>query len=347
MFAMNTGGTQNSVFVDVVKLVGTPAADYLGQADQSGTGVFGPTDDMDNSGNPTFFPFPSVLFAFNNSNSADTGFEMAIPLERLGLSASSFAGGVPTMRAFAAIVSNTAYFSDVTVPGNVQNGNVGFNPDFNANLRAPNCECPNPGTAIGVGPYNSDPVIVPVELTAFSAMADGRDVLLSWTTASETNNAGFELEMRAPGASEFRTVAFIEGAGTTASAQHYAHRVVGAEPGLHAFRLRQVDFDGSFEYSEMIEVTVELAEAFVLSPVYPNPFNPEASVSFVVRQSRPVEIALYDALGRKLQVLFAGTPEAGQVQRLRIDGASLVSGLYFVRMSGEGISATQKVTLLK
>jgi hypothetical protein len=92
----------------------------------------------------------------------------------------------------------------------------------------------------------------------------------------------------------------------------------------------------------------ELAEAFVLGPVYPNPFNPVASVSFAVREAGHVVLELYDALGRKVAVLYEGTPEASRYQAVRIDGTRLASGVYFVRMTGEhGVRAIQKITLLK
>ncbi|HMB92597.1 MAG TPA: hypothetical protein VKP65_17220, partial [Rhodothermales bacterium] len=116
---------------------------------------------------------------------------------------------------------------------------------------------------------------LPVELVAFEAQADGRSATLAWQTASETNNAGFELQHRYLGeankAGAFSALAFIEGHGTTEVAQRYQFRLDDLEPGRHVFRLKQLDYDGSFDYSPEIEVAIDLPEAYLVSNVYPNP----------------------------------------------------------------------------
>ncbi|GAB5519456.1 MAG: hypothetical protein RhofKO_17070 [Rhodothermales bacterium] len=124
---------------------------------------------------------------------------------------------------------------------------------------------------------------LPVELTAFTATVDGDAAHLAWETASETNNAGFRIEHWHPGDAAWTERGFAYGHGTTLEAQRYRFTAEGLVPGSHRFRLRQVDYDGTFEYSPEIEVSVELAEAFQLSEAYPNPFNPEANVMLSVR----------------------------------------------------------------
>src|SRR5690606_32421823 len=108
---------------------------------------------------------------------------------------------------------------------------------------------------------STDAAALPVELSSFTATLDGEAVVLRWETASETNNAGFEVEYAAVetrrGASlPWQRLAFVDGAGTTATAQTYAYRAEGLSPGRYAFRLRQVDFDGAFVYGPEVEVTV-------------------------------------------------------------------------------------------
>ncbi len=194
--------------------------------------------------------------------------------------------------------------------------------------------------------------LLPVELVSFEALVDGASVLLTWQTASETNNAGFEVLWR-QGTTERRddaawqALAFVEGRGTTSVPQQYTYRAAALPPGRHTFRLKQIDYDGAFDYGPVVEATVELAERFVLAPAYPNPFNPQATVRFAVKEAVEVRAALYDVLGREVQVLYAGTPAAGEMIEVRIDGRGLVSGLYLVRLMGEGIAASQAVTLLK
>ena len=186
---------------------------------------------------------------------------------------------------------------------------------------------------------------VPVELVGFDALQDGSDVLLSWETASETNNAGFEVQMDA--GSGYQPMGFVDGHGTTTETQTYAYAVRSLDPGTYHFRLKQIDFDGIFEYHGDLEVAVETPGRYVLMPAYPNPFNPEATVRFAVRDSAPVAVTLHDALGRRVATLYSGTPDANQMLSVQIDGSALPSGLYLVRLTGSGFSASQSVTLLK
>ncbi|MFC2085914.1 T9SS type A sorting domain-containing protein [Bacteroidota bacterium] len=189
---------------------------------------------------------------------------------------------------------------------------------------------------------------LPVELTSFQAIVDGADVELSWATASEDNNAGFEIQIARNGSTSFEVVGFVEGAGTTSKPRDYAFRVTDIGFGQHTFRLRQIDFDGAFSFSGLVEVSItSVPDAFVLEPVYPNPFNPTASVSFGVKIEQPVSIVLIDALGRSVRELYSGTPKAGALHTVSIDGSDLPSGVYQVVMRGGGNRAVQTVTLLK
>jgi len=187
--------------------------------------------------------------------------------------------------------------------------------------------------------------VVPVELVGFDALQDGSDVLLSWETASETNNAGFEVQMDA--GSGYQVMGFVDGHGTTTETQTYAYAVRDLDPGTYQFRLKQIDFDGVFEYHGDLEVAVETPGQYVLMPAYPNPFNPEATVRFAVRDSAPVTLTLHDVLGRQVSTLYSGTPEANQTLSVQIDGSSLPSGRYLVRLTASSFSASQPVTLLK
>ncbi|MEL6702967.1 MAG: DVUA0089 family protein [Bacteroidota bacterium] len=203
------------------------------------------------------------------------------------------------------------------------------------------------GSAIGTYQIELAGAVVPVELTAFDATLDGEAALLRWTTASETNNAGFAVEHRMPAAADFAEMDFVVGQGTTTEAQAYAFRFDMLTPGAHAFRLRQTDFDGTVAYSPEVEVAVALAETFQIDAAYPNPFNAETAVRFTVREAAPVQAELFDVTGRRIRTLYAGTPAAGTPQTLRIDGGDLPTGLYIVRVTGRDFAHTQKVTLLK
>ena len=190
---------------------------------------------------------------------------------------------------------------------------------------------------------------LPVELTSFETVLDGRNALLTWETASETNNAGFDVQHRYvdDATAAFEAITFVEGHGTTEQPQTYSYRIDDLAPGRHAFRLKQIDFDGTFEYSPELEVIVEMVERFVIEPAYPNPFNSGTQFRFAVQREQQVRVDLYDMLGRRVKVLYEGQPPAGQMHTVRIDGSTLPSGLYVVYMLGKTFAGTQQVMLLK
>ena len=188
---------------------------------------------------------------------------------------------------------------------------------------------------------------LPVELAAFDATLDGEEALLRWTTAGETNNAGFRVQHAAPGAGAFQNLGFVEGQGTTAQAHDYAFRTGRLSPGTHRFRLKQVDADGAVHFSPALEVAVALPERAHLSPAYPNPFNPETRFTLEVKETQAVRVEVFDALGRRVALLHEGVLEAGAARPFQFEAASLPSGMYLVRAQGEAFTQTRRVTLLK
>ncbi len=192
--------------------------------------------------------------------------------------------------------------------------------------------------------------VLPVELVLFEGVADGRAVVLRWATASETNNAGFEIQVQRPltdlQATPWQVLGYVEGHGTTLESQSYQYRAPGLAPGPHVFRLKQIDFDGTFDYSPEIEIYVELSEAYRLTPPYPNPFNHKTQLSLMVKRRQHLKVVVYDALGRRVGVLYRGEMEAEQARALVFEAGSLPSGLYVIRVEGETFSATRRVVLL-
>ncbi len=186
---------------------------------------------------------------------------------------------------------------------------------------------------------------IPVELVSFTGTANGTDVALNWETASETNNAGFEVQMQ--DGENWNALGFVDGHGTTTEAQTYSFTAGDIPIGTHAFRLKQIDFDGVFEYSGEVEVTIETPGSHVLSSAYPNPFNPQSQFTLAVAQEQHVTAELFNTLGQRVAVLFNGTVEANQSQLVTIDGAGLASGTYVVLVNGENFSDALSVTLLK
>jgi hypothetical protein len=186
---------------------------------------------------------------------------------------------------------------------------------------------------------------LPVELTSFHAGAFENGLILEWTTASEVDNAGFAVEQRVDDG--FKEIAWVPGSGTTNEAKVYTHRIEDLEPGSYGFRLRQVDYDGTLMYTRLVEAVVEIPGAFFLGPVYPNPFNPTATVTIGVRTSQDVTVTLHDALGRRVRTLHQGYLAANTVEKIRIEGSNLSSGVYIVHIKGEHFTATTMATMTK
>ena len=201
---------------------------------------------------------------------------------------------------------------------------------------------------VDLGAYEAPPGVIPVELTSFTGTVDEESAHLRWRTASETNNAGFRVEHRPPDADAWTPVGSVEGAGTTSRPQNYRFRTEALAPGRHAFRLRQVDLDGSTETHGPVRVQVGLSERFVLSAPSPNPVRRQATVRVASREGESVRVVLYDALGRRVQTLHDGSLPAGQVKTLRLGTETLASGRYFLRLIGpDGTGRTRSLSVVR
>ncbi len=203
--------------------------------------------------------------------------------------------------------------------------------------------------------FSGTPTLLPVELVSFEAVGNGSNVELRWQTASETNNAGYDVQVRDEASglrdegseASWSVLGFVEGVGTTAEPQNYTFAVAGLEVGTHVFRLRQVDFDGRFEYSPQVEVHIGVMGTHQLSAAYPNPFNPATTFSLAVGQAQAVRVAVYDVLGRQVALVWQGTLEADVSRAFVWEAGDYPSGLYFIRVTGERFAETRQVTLVK
>ena len=190
---------------------------------------------------------------------------------------------------------------------------------------------------------------LPVELATFTATVDGTGVLLQWETASETNNAGFEVQRQGPddATGAWTRVDFVEGQGTTTESHRYTHRLQNLALGTHRFRLKQVDLDGSAQFSAAVEAVVEMTGAFEVVAPHPNPFRRRASFSLTVGTSQVVDIAAYNQLGQRVATLHDGTLAPNARHTFQLDGGQLPSGIYFIQIRGEEFSTTQRATLVR
>jgi len=187
--------------------------------------------------------------------------------------------------------------------------------------------------------------VVPVELTSFTAISQNNQVRLNWTTATEINNNGFEIQ-RSTSNSEFLTVGFVRGNGTTTSQQEYSFTDKNMIDGIYSYRLKQIDFNGVYEYSNAIEVDVRSLDNYTLEQNYPNPFNPSTKIAYVLKEKTNVKILVMNALGEEVAVLVNQTQEQGYHQ-LDFNASNLPSGIYFYSLLTENYSETKKMLLMK
>jgi hypothetical protein len=191
---------------------------------------------------------------------------------------------------------------------------------------------------------------IPVELTAFFALTTENGILLKWTTATETNNSGFMIE-RSSNNVDFTEVAFIDGQGTTTDVTDYEYTNVISKPGKYSYRLKQIDFDGSINYSSVVESEVEGPQVFVLSQNYPNPFNPSTMINFSLPVDSYVSIELFNTLGEKVDELTNRDYSIGS-HEVNFDASKLSNGVYYYTIDATGVDgssfvSTKKMVLLR
>lgn len=213
--------------------------------------------------------------------------------------------------------------------------------------------------------------LIPVELTSFEGNEMDGNVQLKWSTATETNNYGFNVERKNPPLStgqaglnplqggDFEKIGFVQGHGTTTEHQSYIFMDESVLSGTYQYRLKQVDYDGSYEYSNIIEVEVGIPTEFSLEQNYPNPFNPTTIIRYSIPtvetgHAPSVQLIVYDVLGNEVATLVNEEKKAG-IYEVEFSATGITSGIYFYRLtagdpstsSGQGFTATKKMLMIK
>jgi len=207
------------------------------------------------------------------------------------------------------------------------------------NLDAMNCE-----DIVWDGQCGIDPP-VPVELSSFNAHIQHGKVVLQWATETETNSFGFDIEKSRDG-EKFERIGFVQGNGTTSTPSNYEFIDQSVVAGANYYRLRQVDFDGQFEYSDVIDVLVGAPTQFKLGQNFPNPFNSSTLISFSLPERAHVEITVFDITGKTMSVVTNQTFDAGSYN-VHFNAASLPSGSYYYKMVAGQYASVQKLVVLK
>jgi N-acetylneuraminic acid mutarotase len=189
-----------------------------------------------------------------------------------------------------------------------------------------------------------DLIVIPVELSAFSASVTNGIVTLNWQTATEINNRGFEIQRRSDGG--YQSIGFVDGNGTTTEIRSYSFVDSRVNPGTYYYRLKQIDFDGTIAYSDEIMVDVTPPVEFALEQNYPNPFNPSTSIQYTLSKDVRVTIKIYDILGNEVTTLVDGVKEAGY-HNVDFNAANISSGIYLYAIQAGNFSQTKKMMLVK
>ncbi len=186
---------------------------------------------------------------------------------------------------------------------------------------------------------------LPVELTSFSATKIGKDIKLTWNTSTEINNFGFEIE-RSVFKGEWNKIGFVNGNGNSNSPKNYSFVDDKTSTGRYSYRLKQIDNDGQFEYSKIIEIDVSGVKGYELTQNYPNPFNPTTTIQYILPQTGMVRLTLYNVLGEEIRTLVNEIKDAG-THTLNINADNLNSGIYIYRIESGSFVQSRKMTIIK
>ena len=199
--------------------------------------------------------------------------------------------------------------------------------------------------------------VVPVELSSFNASVNGNVVLLNWKTATETNNKGFEIERLNPKSDlpagqagirnpRWEKISFVNGKGTTTQSKSYSFVDNNVSTGNYTYRLKQIDYEGSFTYSEEIEVSINVPVEFSLRQNYPNPFNPSTTIEYSIPKDGFVNLTVYNVLGQQVAELANKNLKAGNYH-ITFSASKFASGVYYYRLKSGDKVTVKKMIILK
>ena len=198
--------------------------------------------------------------------------------------------------------------------------------------------------------------LTPVELSSFISNVSGRQVNLNWETKTEVNTKEFEINRASVNTtgsfSAWTTVGSVVAAGTSVAPKQYTYAEKNLQAGKYQYRLKMIDNDGSFKYSQLVETEVALPKEFAISQNYPNPFNPSTKIDYQVPVDAKVIMEVYSITGQKVVELVNQDQQAGYYS-VNFGASKLASGVYIYRIaatekaSGKNFSSIKKMMLLK
>lgn len=199
--------------------------------------------------------------------------------------------------------------------------------------------------------------IVPVELSLFTGMVSNNNVNLTWQTVTEINNYGFEIERSgvnvgqtnslSTSVSTWEKIGFVAGHGNSNSTKDYtfADNTISSS-GKYAYRLKQIDNDGTFKYSPVVETDVTVNLTYALGQNYPNPFNPTTKISYTLPETGLVTLRVYNIIGQTVSMLVNQLQDAGKYE-VEFNANGLSNGVYFYELKANGFTSVKKLMLVK
>jgi hypothetical protein len=306
-----------------------------------------------------FHPYiTNVRANYSNQPKMIVNFQIALPLPYLRIERKT---GIPLgpnnyqiLSSFSSIHINNTFIDSTITDSTIYTYKVGVGEGFPGNQWY---TYSNEATGYAFSP-------IPVELLNFASQVNGSKVTLYWSTATETNNSGFEIlrgvyperNRRAQNDSEWEKIGFVPGFGTTTETHHYSFIDEALQTGKYQYRLKQIDFDGTFEYSNIIDVTVDTPTMFSLEQNYPNPFNPTTKIKFEIpgqarNDNTQVTLKVYDILGNEVATLVNEQKPAGTYEVEFAVGQDsspdISSGIYFYQLKVGSLVETKKMVLLR
>ena len=205
------------------------------------------------------------------------------------------------------------------------------------------------GIRVGTS-WNDAPL--PVQMSSLTATSHSSGTELKWNTETEVNNYGFEIERSAfstqLSAPSWLKVGFVAGSGTSSSPREYSFVDRGLAAGRYAYRIKQIDHDGTFRYHGNAEVEIGLTEKqFVLESNYPNPFNPSTTIRFTLAEDAKTRLRVFNVLGEQVATLFDEVAQAGRLHEVTFDATRLPSGVYFSTLESGNLRVVKKMVLMK
>jgi hypothetical protein len=185
---------------------------------------------------------------------------------------------------------------------------------------------------------------LPAELSSFIALINGSNVQLFWRTETEVGNLGFSIQRKVD--KDWTEIAFIQGYGNSNSPKEYSFTDSNPPQGALKYRLKQIDTDGNFHFSEVVIIKFNNDLKYDLAQNYPNPFNPSTNIKYNIPIDTYVQLKIYDVLGREVSVIVNEFQKAGSYT-ISFNAGDFPSGAYFYRITSGSFTDTKKFILIK